>query len=547
VTSDLLDEAPAGGAVAEDAIERWEHASASPPRQVTTIERLRVPALPDRLAGWIATGAITAVALVIRLVKLGTPDKLVFDETYYAKDAYSLLKFGYERQWPSDADNLIVAGQVNITKPAGEFIVHPPVGKWLIAMGEQLFGMNSFGWRFSSLVFGSLLILVTIRLVRRVSRSTLIGCVAGLLLTFDGLEFVMSRIGLLDIFLAFFVVAAVACLAADRDWFRNRLADHLLHTGRPDLGGSFGPPLLLRPWRLAAGVSFGLALGSKWSAIYELAAFALLALAWDVGARRLAGAGTRLSGLLRDGISAFVSLTVLAGLVYLSSWLGWLLTKGGYDRDWGDQHPHALSVRLLGKPLASLLQYHRDIYGFHTGDFIMHAQHTYRANPIGWLVLARPLGIDAVNDIQPGTSGCPGPDKCLTVISAIGTPALWWGAVFALVAATILWVGARDWRFGIPVIGVLSGWLPWFQYEARPLFFFYAIAIIPFSVMAVALCLGLLLGPAESSDRRMVGGIVAGAYVALVGANFAYLYPILTDQVLPHPKWLARMWLRSWI
>ena len=133
------------------------------------------------------------------------------------------------------------------------------------------------------------------------------------------------------------------------------------------------------------------------------------------------------------------------------------------------------------------------------------------------------------------------------MISAIGTPALWWGAVFALVAAAILWIGARDWRFGIPVVGVLSGWLPWFSYESRPLFFFYAIAIIPFSVMAIALCLGLLLGPDEPNDRRMIGGILAGAYIALVGANFAYFYPILTDQVLPHSKWLARMWLRSWI
>ena len=125
--------------------------------------------------------------------------------------------------------------------------------------------MNSFGWRFGSLVFGTLLVLVTIRLVRRVSRSTLIGGLAGLLLTFDGLAFVMSRTALLDIFLAFFLVAAVACLAADRDWFRHRLADHLQRQGLTDLGGRFGPALLVRPWRLAAGVCFGLALGSKWN------------------------------------------------------------------------------------------------------------------------------------------------------------------------------------------------------------------------------------------------------------------------------------------
>ncbi len=245
----------------------------------------------DRMNGWIVTLIIGAIAFVIRFVNLGYPNKLVFDETYYAKDAYSLLKFGYERNWPSDANSKIIAGNVDVMQDTAAFVVHPPLGKWLIAGGEYLFGMNSFGWRFASLVFGTLLIMVTIRLVRRVSKSTLIGGLAGILLTFDGLEFVMSRTALLDIFLAFFVVAAVACLVADRDWFRNRLARHLERREIPDLGGRFGPALVLRPWRIAAGICFGLALGSKWNALYLLAAFALLSLAWDVGARRLAGAG----------------------------------------------------------------------------------------------------------------------------------------------------------------------------------------------------------------------------------------------------------------
>ncbi len=502
----------------------------------------------DRITGWVVTLLITGMAFAMRVVNLGYPNKLVFDETYYAKDAYALLKFGYERNWPSKANAQITSGNVDVMEKTASFIVHPPVGKWLIAAGEHFFGMNSFGWRVAPLIFGTLLILVTIRLVRRVSRSTLIGGLAGLLLTLDGLEFVMSRTALLDIFLAFFVVAAVACLAADRDWFRNRLADHLERHELPDLGGRFGPALWLRPWRIAAGLSFGLALGTKWNALYLLAAFALLAVAWDVGARRLAGAGVRANlAVIRDGLPAFVWLVVLSGLVYVVSWSGWLATSGGYARDWGAKHPDALSVKVLGQPLASLLHYQKDIWNFHTGSFINHAQHSYRANPAGWPVVARPIGIDAVNSIKPGTDGCVGPDNCIRVISGIGTPALWWVAIVALIAAAILWVGGRDWRFGIPVVGVLAAWLPWFQYTERPLFFFYAIAMIPFSVMAIALCIGRLLGDARDGDRRMIGAIVAGAFVALVAANFAYLYPILTDQLLPYPAWLSRMWFRSWI
>ena len=84
-------------------------------------------------------------------------------------------------------------------------------------------------------------------------------------------------------------------------------------------------------------------------------------------------------------------------------------------------------------------------------------------------------------------------------------------------------------------------------YDDRPLFFFYAIVIIPFSTMAVALCIGRLLGAARPGDRRMIAGIVSGAFVALVAANFAYLYPILTDELLPYQSWLSRMWFKTWI
>ncbi|WP_425486871.1 dolichyl-phosphate-mannose--protein mannosyltransferase [Microlunatus speluncae] len=553
----------------------------------------------DRAFGWAMTVIITVIAFVIRVVNLGYPNKIVFDETYYAKDAYSLLRWGYERNWPDSANDSIAAGNLHsviqgmdaCTKDCSAFIVHPQVGKWLIASGEWLFGMNAFGWRFASLVFGSLLILITIRLVRRISRSTLIGGLAGLLLAFDGLAFVMSRIALLDIFLAVFIMAAIACLVADRDWFRNRLADHLVGRGLADLNGQFGPALWIRPWRIAAGICFGLAIGTKWNALYPLAAFALLSLAWDVGARRVAGAGVRSSwAIIRDGVPAFVSLVVLSVIIYVATWASWLAGSKGYLRDWGQKHPDSLSVRLLGDPLASLLAYNQAMLNFHTGDGIADATHPYDAKPSGWLILSRVIGIDAVLDIPGGSDGCPvGAEKCYRVITGLGTPALWWAAVIALVAALILWIGGRDWRFGIPVVGVLSNWLPWFQYTDRPQFLFYAITIIPFSVMAVALVLGRLLGdgsdlrepdpavaaprPARAArgrpahargepararfdvlsagqlplDRRALAAIAIGAFVALVGANFAFIYPILTDAVLTYQQWQARMWIRGWI
>jgi dolichyl-phosphate-mannose-protein mannosyltransferase len=536
-------------------------------QHLTTIERLRdgQAALSDRASGWLSTIVITVVAFAVRFysvaftngsvsiaTNLGYPNKLVFDETYYAKDAWTLWKFGYERAWPDrdSVDSAIAAGNVDQYTKSAEFVVHPPVGKWLIGFGEQIFGMNSFGWRFMPLIFGVLLVFITIRMARRLSRSTLIGAIAGILLTFDGLSFVMSRVALLDGFQAFFIVAAVSCVVADRDWYRRKLADHLEDLGVPDLGGRFGPIIWLRPWRLAAGVLFGLAIGTKWNSMFVLAAMAVLSVIWDVGARRLAGADFKAwLALVIDGIPAFVRLVVVAALVYVASWWGWLTTSGGWDRDWGENHPDSPLVKALGTMWASFIQYHKDIYDFHTGDYMRNvATHAYDAHPSGWLLMVRPIGIDAVNDIKPGTDGCPADatENCIRVISGMGTPILWWMAFIALLVAFVWWIGGRDWRFGVPIVAAMSTYIFWFPNADRPVFFFYAICIIPFTVTLLAMVMGLILGPRNGPNRRR-GAIIVGVAIALVVVNFAYIYPLLTDGLLPYSQWLSRMWLRSWI
>ncbi|SKF62499.1 Uncharacterised protein [Mycobacteroides abscessus subsp. abscessus] len=56
------------------------------------------------------------------------------------------------------------------------------------------------------------------------------------------------------------------------------------------------------------------------------------------------------------------------------------------------------------------------------------------------------------------------------MITALGTPTLWWFAAAALIAGIIYWVAGRDWRFGLPIVAALAMYLPWFQYTERPLF-----------------------------------------------------------------------------
>ncbi len=516
----------------------------------------------DRRAGWIATLAVTALAGFLRFWRLGRPDQFLFDETYYAKDAWSLLKHGYTTEYVAGADNKILTGRVEgIFEQEPSMIVHPEVGKWLIGLGEGTFGMDPFGWRVAAAVVGTLSVLVMIRLVRRLTGSTLLGCTAGLLLTFDGLHFVMSRVALLDIFMSFFLLAAVAALVVDRDWTRLRMARGVPFdwtAGPKDWGPLRG--LWFRPWRLLAGVMFGLAVGTKWNALFPLAAFGLLVWAWDTGARRALGVRWAfLRSALVDALPAFVHLVVVAFVVYVISWTGWLVNAEQYEETlsdtqygsyWGSYlEKDASGLGEVTQSLRSLWNYHQDVYTFHTHGLV-NSEHVYASDPKGWLVLNRPVGIDADLDIKPGTDGCDAAEgsTCLRQIILLGTPVLWWGGLLALAYGLFAWVARRDWRFGLAVVGALSTWLPWLRYDDRPIFSFYAVATIPFTVIATTLLVGHLVGtPRASARRRMFGAVAAGTFVVLVVVNFAWFWPIYTDQLITTREWLQRIWFRAWI
>ena len=515
----------------------------------TAVEGLRSPMPRDRLIGWMVTFFITALAFALRVYHVGQPAAVMFDETYYAKDAWSLLQYGYEGTWAGDGNVVkqqFAAGDWSALTSSAEWAVHPPVGKWLIAAGMKVFGLNPFGWRIMAVVFGSLLVAVTIRLARRIARSTLIGGLAGLLLAVDGLGVVMSRIALLDIFQAFFIVAGVSCVVADRDFFRNRLADHIARLPGETLAGRAGP-FVFRPWLLLAGLMFGLGCATKWNTLYPLAVFGLVVVVWSWSARRLAGAGRRSWwALLSDGGPAFVSMVVVSAGVYLASWIPWLRTSGGWDRDWGVNHPDSWVVRHFGEALASLWQNHVDTYGFHTGEGMANATHDWASSPWVWPVQGRTTLFYSVS-ISPGDQGCQAVgENCMAVVTSLGTPLLWWAATLALVVGLVWWLAGMDWRFGVGVLGMASTWVPWILAGRGAMFSFYSITMIPFMVIGLALVLGAMLGPAGWGLRRQTGAIIVGTLVALIVLDFAFIYPVVTGAVVPRSQWLMRMWWPGW-
>ena len=515
--------------------------AAAPREAATRLDALRarlVPAMPSSTFwGWACPLLVTALGTYLRFDRLGDPRAVIFDETYYVPDALGILRFGVEHNYVSNRNGLLVRGDPRIFTNGGEFVVHPPFGKVLIAAGEWLFGLSPFGWRFAVAVVGSLSILLLARIARRMTRSTLLGCVAGLLLALDGLEFVMSRTALLDIFVMFWALAAFGCLVVDRDVYRARLA---AAAAAPEPAAAGAPQTGIRWWRIGAGVCLGLACGSKWNGLWFVPAFAALSFAWDVGARRTAGLGKVTGpGLLRYLGGLAGSFAALPLLAYLATWTGWFATSSGYDRNWAQLH--GVNIPVIS-PLISLFQYNKAMLAFNTG---LQKHHPYQSQPWTWLTISRPVSYYWSCPTS-GHGVCAKGDAA--EVLAIGTPVLWWGAILALLVCLGWWLTRRDWRAGAVLVGVAVGWLPWFGYAKRTQFYFYSVAFVPFLVLAIVLCLGLVMGSATASPaRRAVGASLAGAFVLAVLLNFAYLYPLLTAQAIPYPSWLAHMWYHGWI
>ncbi len=504
------------------------------------------------LWGWIGPLAVAVFGGILRFVRLAEPKAVVFDETYYAKDAYALLKYGAERAMLGDAENPIadkrlITDNLDIFKDCpsasecASFVAHPPLGKWMIGVGEWLFGMTPFGWRFAAAVVGTLSILILARVARRMTRSTLLGCFAGLLLALDGLHFVLSRTALLDIFLMFWVLAAFACLVVDRDRARERLVDWYETSPL----SAQGPSLGARPWRIAAGVCLGAACAVKWSGVFFLIAFAVMSLMWDMGARRAIGLREPYKATFaRDVPSWLAAVTAVPAVAYVLTWTGWFATANGWGRNW-EQATSSGPAFFVIDSVRSWLQYHFEVLGFHSG---LDDYHANMSEPWTWPVLFRPVSFHYPAELPPSACGA---DSCSQAVLGVGTPALWYGAVLALLGLVVRYVASRDWRAGAVLLTYGAGWLPWVYYataQNRTMYLFYMIPLVPFMVLALTLGAGLALGRADAAPaRRAAGAAVVGAFALIVLINFWWLYPVLSAETIPYQEWWARMLMDSWV
>ncbi len=191
----------------------------------------KAPALGLTLSASITSRQVLIIALLISLLaataftrfyRLGTPGEFYFDEVFFPATGQEILR-GDPEAW----------------EWFGHENTHPPLSKLFMAGGMAFFGEDSaFGWRFFGALAGVGSVAFIYLLGKRLFESEVVGMAAAFLMVFEGLFFVQARMATPDTMLVFFILGAIYFLLSDR-------------------------PLL-------AGVFFGAALATKWTAVHQV-------------------------------------------------------------------------------------------------------------------------------------------------------------------------------------------------------------------------------------------------------------------------------------
>lgn len=313
-------------------------------------------------------------------------------------------------------------------RPAYEW-THPPFGKILISEGIRMFGMNPFGWRFASALFGTLAVAVIYLFAKLVTRNSFISFTAGMLMVFDFMHHVQSRIGTVDVLLVFFIMLMYMFLYMA---FAKENVRYL--------------PLLL------SGISFGLAFSVKWSAAYAVLGVGILLLLRIF--KRNEKNGERMK-LICFSVVAFALIPIC---IYIISYIPFVSADGktGFE---------------------AIVENQMKILSYHGGESVELA-HDFSSRWYTWAFDIKPIMYySAWQDCE--TYGA---------IYAFGNPVIWWLGAAAVVLNVFLAVLKKDKKAVFLLTGYFSCLLPWI-FISRQTFIYHYYPCTVFMLLLIANCL----------------------------------------------------------
>ena len=426
------------------------------------------PSVPNSTARNVVVAVIIFfVAHFALLVGVTTPDKFYVDEVHYVPAARQML----EPVLPKPMLNPM----------------HPPLAKQLIALSIQGFGDVPLGWRYPSVLFGSLSIVAIYLCGLALFAAQGPAVASALLAFFNQMLFVQSRIAMLDIFALAFGLFAIAAFM------------HGYRRQRP------------HAWFAVAGLAFGFSIACKWSGLFALAICIVL----SAVIRLMQGWGTRfVDGNASDWYRPerwpdfryyhFAACFLLVpALVYLATF-----------------------VPLYGLSFAELLEAQRRIFSDNTTTAI--AGHTYMSAWPSWPFLVRPVWylFDKIGD-----------DRIAAVVF-LGNPLVLWPALPAVAVCLRDWIVTRRADAFLILSFYFGPWLAWALLPRTLGFLYY---YLPSATLgSLALVYVLRRG---NSPRWLLW-----AYVAVAFAGFAAMLPISAAFVGTSMATFNRLMLfQSWI
>ena len=382
-------------------------------------------------------------------------------------------------------------------------ISHPPLGKEIIAVSILTFGMSPLGWRLFGAIFGVMMLAVMYVFIKNMFGRTIIATCGTLLLGFDFMRFVQTRIATIDTYVVFFILLAF--------FFMYR---HITTDPDAKFQKSLAPLAL-------SGFFFGLSFAVKWIGFYAGAGLLVIYVI------RLVQLGLHYKSTKKSGFDDYLIKTLLfsvlffvivPAIVYYLTYIPYGLARGmtiDSGMLWSAEF-----FEIVRSNQVTMFNYHSTL----------EATHPFSSWWWEWISNTHPiLYVYGVMDDVRATFG------------AFGNPVVWWGGFLAMIWMAVRVFTHRDGKALFILIGYLSQLLPWVA-VTRIVFIYHYFPSTLFIVLALAHIFNTIMERKKRGRKLAVYG-----YTTLAGLVFAVFYPVLAGMYLPDWYYVDLIkWLPTW-
>lgn len=404
-------------------------------------------------------------------------NSMYFDEIYHGRTAYENIQNVYPYE-----------------------ITHPPLGKLLIALGIEIFGMTPFGYRFMGTFFGVLMLLPLYVLIKSMFGKTKVAFCGTTLFAFEFMHYTQTRIATIDTYGVFFILVSFLFMWR---W----------------IAAPYDTKLRKTWWDLAlSGLFFGIGCACKWTVIYGGVGLALLWLLRVVMKYRAKGLGGYVGELLGTVALSVVFFVAVPAVIYCLSYIPY-----GYARNM--QFPE-----MLGSKEYYQMIWDNQVYmlTYHSG---VSQDHPYASRWYQWIFDLRPI----LYYLDYG-------ETTKSAFGSFNSPLISWGGLIAIFAMISAFWHRRKPAAILIWVGYFCQLVPWIIIT-RTTFAYHYFGCGLFLVLAISFIFDELISRNPKNDKLVFGftglqvGLFAMFYSVLSGVESSISYCLNFLKWLPGWPW----------